>query len=153
MRCYCAVASSTPRCKYLPNEIVDVVIVHQKRSVHTAMTRQLTETHGLNRVPITAPLYTREKSPGFFSRNMEGRCARKKVEVQMKRSTQVRKDWKLSSADCHAGGIRRQTAHPTRTGHDVGGAPSPPPPPPPTRPPQKPRRQPLELGNPCLPCF
>jgi hypothetical protein len=38
--------------------------------------------------------------PGFFSLNIEGRCAFKNVEVQMKRSTHVRNDWKFSSADC-----------------------------------------------------
>jgi hypothetical protein len=38
--------------------------------------------------------------PGLFSRNIDGRCALKYVEVQMKRRTHVRKDWKFSSADC-----------------------------------------------------
>ena len=37
--------------------------------------------------------------PGFFSRNMDGRVDLKKVDVQMKRRSTMRKDRKLRSAD------------------------------------------------------
>eukprot|EP00966_Prymnesium_polylepis_P121045 2797646-Prymnesium_polylepis.1 len=48
--------------------------------------------------------------PGFFSRNIEGRCARRKVAVQTKRSTTTRKDRKLRIADCGAFDFAAQSA-------------------------------------------
>jgi hypothetical protein len=77
-------------------------VASQKNSTAAAMKKQLNDTYGLNRVPMTEPLYTslrkRPLSAIFVRSNMEGRCARKKVDVQMKSSTIIRKDLKLKSA-------------------------------------------------------
>ena len=59
-------------------------------------------TKGASKQEAAASIAGGGAHPGFFSRNIEGRCARKKVAVQTKSSTTTRNDRKLRMADCAA---------------------------------------------------